>query len=137
MTLQDLKKAKMQAMKAHDADTVAGLNVVITKLMVLEKSGNGEITEQDVISAIRKSVKELQEEREGFIKANRQDSVDELTRQIAVVEAYLPKQLSVEEVEAIIDSLPDKSIPVVMRHFKTNYAGVVDMKIVSEVLKRK
>ncbi len=137
MTLQDLKKAKMQAMKAHDADTVAGLNVVITKLMILEKSGNGEISEQDVIAAIRKSVKELQEEREGFIKANRQENVDELTRQIAVVEEYLPKQLSVEEVEDIIDSLLDKSIPVVMRHFKTNYAGVVDMKMVSEVLKKK
>lgn len=137
MTLQDLKKAKMQAMKAHDADTVAGLNVVITKLMVLEKSGNGEITEQDVIAAIRKSVKELQEEREGFAKANRQENVDTLTRQIAVVEAYLPKQLSAEEVEAIIDSLPDKAVPNVMRHFKTNYAGVVDMKMVSEILKKK
>lgn len=137
MTLQDLKKAKMQAMKAHDADTVAGLNVVITKLMVLEKSGNGEVTEQDVIAAIRKSVKELQEEREGFAKANRQENVDTLTRQIAVVEAYLPKQLSAEEVEAIIDSLPDKTVPNVMRHFKTNYAGVVDMKMVSEILKKK
>lgn len=136
MTLQDLKKEKIVAMKNHDKDAVAGLNVVIAKLMILEKSGNGEITETDVANAVKKSIKELQEEREGFENAGRADSVLSLTNQINAVEKYLPKQLSEEEITAIIDSLPDKSVPFVMRHFKANYDGLVDMKLVSTLLKK-
>lgn len=135
MTLQDLKKAKIVAMKAHDNDTVKGLNVVISLLMVQEKSGNGELTDADVTNAIRKAMKELKEEREGFIKANRTEEVDSLTNQITAVEAYLPKQLTAEQIKEIILSLEDKSVPSVMRHFKANYPGTVDMKLVGEILK--
>lgn len=136
MTLQDLKKAKIVAMKAHDNDTVTGLNVVISMLMIQEKSGNGTLTDSDVNAAIKKAVKELKEEREGYQKAGRQDEVDSLTKQIQAVEAYLPKQLSEEEIAAVINTLEDKSVPAVMRHFKANYAGSVDMRLVSEVLKK-
>ncbi len=136
MTLQDLKKEKIVAMKNHDKDVVAGLNVVIAKLMILEKSGNGDITETDVANAVKKSIKELQEERDGFEKAGRAESVLSLNNQIAAVEKYLPKQLSEEEITAIIESLPDKSVPFVMRHFKANYDGLVDMKLVASLLKK-
>lgn len=136
MILQDLKKAKIVAMKAHDNETVTGLNVVISLLMLQEKSGNGTLTDNDVNAAIKKAVKELKEEREGYEKAGRQSDVDSLTKQIQAVEAYLPKQLNEEEIAAVINTLEDKSVPSVMRHFKANYAGTVDMKLVSEVLKK-
>ena len=135
MTLQDLKKAKMQEMKARNADAVTGLNVVIAKLMLLEKSGKGEITDADVNQAIQKSIKELQEEKEGFAKAGRAESVASLEAQIKAVQAYLPKQLSAEEIKDIILGLDDKSVPSVMRYFKEKYQGQVDMKEVSVVLK--
>ena len=41
MTLADLKKEKIEAMKKHDKDAVAALNVVISKLMLLEKKWKG------------------------------------------------------------------------------------------------
>lgn len=135
MTLADLKKAKMQEMKARNTDAVTGLNVVIAKLMLLEKSGKGEITDADVVQAIQKSIKELQEEKAGFEKAGRAESVASLEAQIKAVEAYLPKQLSQEEIKNIIMGLEDKSVPSVMRYFKQNYQGQVDMKLVSETLK--
>lgn len=136
MTLQDLKKAKMQEMKARNTDAVTGLNVVIAKLMLLEKSGNGEITDADVNQAIQKSIKELQEEKAGFEKAGRAESVASLEAQIKAVQAYLPKQLSEDEIKDIISGLEDKTVPSVMRYFKANYQGQVDMKTVSEVLKK-
>ena len=43
--------------------------------------------------------------------------------------------LSAEEIKVIIDGLEDKSIPSVMKHFKANYNGQVDMRLVQEVLK--
>ena len=135
MTLNDLKKAKMVEMKARNNDAVTGLNVVIAKLMLLEKSGKGEITDADVVQAIQKSIKELQEEKEGFQKAGRAESVASLEAQIKAVEAYLPKQLTEEEIKEIILKLEDRSVPSVMRYFKQNYQGKVDMKLVSDTLK--
>ena len=40
-----------------------------------------------------------------------------------------------DEIKEIINSLPDKSIPFVMKHFKANYNGKVDMRLVQEALK--
>ena len=57
MTLQELKKEKIEAMKARDKEAVTALNVIINKLMLIEKSGKGEVTELDVTSAIKKTKK--------------------------------------------------------------------------------
>lgn len=138
MKIDDFKKVKIEAMKAHDKDAVAALNVVINKLMLagIEKKAAGEeMTDADVTKILQKTVNELAEEREGFVKAGRAETVASLDRQLETVKKYLPKLLSAEEIKAIIEKLDDKSVPSVMKHFKTNYAGKVDMKLVGEVLK--
>ena len=56
-------------------------------------------------------------------------------RNIETVKKYLPKLLSEDEIKAIILSLEDRSLPVVMKHFKSEYAGKVDMRLVGNVLK--
>ena len=84
---------------------------------------------------LQKTVNELAEEREGFVKAGRAETVASLDRQLETVKKYLPKLLSAEEIKEIIEKLEDKTVPSVMKHFKTNYAGKVDMKLVGEVLK--
>lgn len=43
--------------------------------------------------------------------------------------------LSAEKIKEIILSLPDKSVPAVMKHFKANYNGKCDMKLVNETLR--
>ena len=48
-----------------------------------------------------------------------------------ILTKYLPQMLSNDEIDAIIASLADKSIPSIMKHFKINYAGKVDMSAVS------
>ena len=52
-----------------------------------------------------------------------------------VPDCYLPKMLSEDEIKAEIKKLGDNSIPVVMKHFKQNFNGKVDMRLVQEVLK--
>jgi len=136
MTLQELKKEKIEAMKARDKEAVTALNVIINKLMLIEKSGKGEVTELDVTNAIQKTQKELLEERDAFEKAGRDDTVEALNKQIASIEKYLPKLLTAEEIDKIIKGLDDKSIPSVMRYFSANYAGKVDMKMVNEILRK-
>ena len=52
-----------------------------------------------------------------------------------ILEKYLPQMMSETEIRNIINGLEDKTVPSVMKHFKMNYAGKCDMKIVSDVLK--
>lgn len=139
MTLEFFKKQKVEAMKSHDKDAVSALNVIITKIMNLsiEKRAQGsEVTEADINGLLQKAEKELVEEREGFAKAGRDENVQSLTKQIEVIKQYLPKLLSKEEIVAIIAGLEDKSMPSVMKHFKQNYQGKVDMRLVQEIAKQ-
>lgn len=138
MKIEDFKKVKIEAMKAHDKDAVAALNVVINKLMLagIEKKAAGEeMTDADVTKILQKTVNELTEEREGFVKAGRTETVESLDKQLETVKKYLPKMLSDDEIKAIIGGLEDKATPAVMKYFKTNYAGKVDMREVGAVLK--
>lgn len=137
MTLEELKKEKIVAMKAKDADAVTAYNALISKLMLMATDPNHgkELTDADVVSAARKTENELKEERAGFEKAGRADTVASLDRQIATVKKYIPEMMSAERIKEIIESLPDRSVPAVMKHFKTNYAGQCDMKTVNETLR--
>ena len=138
MTLEEFKKQKIEMMKAHDKDGVSALNLIITKVMnlTIEKRSVGEeITDADIASLLKKAEKELIEEKEGFEKANRQENVISLTNQIETIKKYLPKMLSEEEIKNVIASLEDKSLPSIMKHFKINYQGKVDMKLVSDIAK--
>ena len=60
---------------------------------------------------------------------------DKIKLQRTAIEGYLPKMLTAEEIHEIILTLPDRSIPSVMRHFKSQYGSRVDMKMVSDELK--
>ncbi len=138
MTLEQFKKEKIEAMKQKDKEKVSALNVIITKIMSLtiEKRALGaDVTEQDVDTLLQKAEKELTEEREGFIKAGREENVKSLTAQIEIIKKYLPKLLSEEEIKNIIEGLDDKSIPSVMKHFKQNYQGKADMRLVNAIAK--
>lgn len=138
MLQDDIKKARIEAMKAKDKTTLNVLSVVLNKIMLatIEKREKGEtLTDADVVGILQKTVKELGDEREGFIKADRPEKVAELDAQIATVNGFLPKMMSAEEIAAVIMTLEDKSVPAVMRYFKAEYAGKCEMRTVSEVLK--
>ena len=52
-----------------------------------------------------------------------------------ILSAYLPKQMTEDEIRAEIAKLDDKKVPSVMKHFKANFAGKCDMGLVSKVCK--
>lgn len=138
MLQDDIKKARIEAMKAKDKTTLNVLSVVLNKIMLatIDKREKGEtLTDADVVGILQKTVKELGDEREGFVKADRPEKVAELDAQIATVNGFLPKMMSAEEIAAVIMTLEDKSVPAVMRYFKAEYAGKCEMRTVSEVLK--
>lgn len=138
MLIDTIKKENMIALKEKDQDKRAVLSVIINKYMVLgyeAKAKGKELTDLDLIQIINKTTKELEEEKAGYIQANRPESVSKIDYQIKAISSYLPKMMSEEEIKNIILSLEDKSIPSVMKHFKQNYAGKCDMGLVNKVLK--
>lgn len=138
MNLEQFKKEKIEMMKAHDKDATSALNLIITKIMSLtieKRSVGEEVTEADIVSILKKSEKELIEEKEGFEKAGRSENVLSLENQIKVIKKYLPEMLSAEKIKEIIGGLEDKTLPSIMKFFKINYNGKVDMKLVSDIAK--
>ncbi len=138
MTLDTFKKEKVEMMKARDKDSTSALNLIITKIMnlTIEKRAVGEeVTEADINTLLKKAEKELIEEKEGFEKAGREENVKSLENQILTIQKYLPKMLSSDEIKKVISGLEDKTLPSIMKHFKTNYQGLADMKLVSEIAK--
>lgn len=138
MLYDQIKKANVEAMKNKDAVARSIYSVVLNKLMleVIKKREKGqEIDDADVSNNLQKTIKELSEEKENYAKVGNNEEVEKITTQIATLEKFLPKMLSKQEIADIINSLDDKSIPSVMKHFKANYNGKCDMRLVQEVLR--
>lgn len=139
MLKDDIKNARIQAMKAHDKTVSGVLSVVLNKIMLAEielRAKGAELKDADVIQVLQKCEKELLEERAGFEKAGRVEKTEDLDKQIAAVKVFMPKMMDEKEISEVISSLEDKSVPAVMRYFKAEYAGKCDMRLVSEVLKK-
>ena len=138
MLIDQIKKENMLALKNKEVNKRAVLSVIINKYMVLgyeAKAKGKELTDLDLVQIINKTLKELEEEKASYEKANRADSVKNIEEQISCISSYLPKMMSEGEIKTIILSLEDKSVPNVMKHFKQNYAGKCDMGLVNKVLK--
>ena len=138
MIEEQIKKANIEAMKNKDTVGRAFYSVLMNKIL-LEKIAKGQrdsvLADADVSNIIQKLIKELNEEKENYAKVGNAEEVASISKQIELASGYLPKMLSKEEIKDIILKLDDKSIPTVMKHFKANYNGKVDMRTVQEVLK--
>lgn len=136
MLIDEIKKDNVQAMKDHDSVARAIFGVVMNKVLLnsieLKKDGK-EQADSDVVQIIQKTIKELTEERESYLKVKNETEAGNIAKQIEIISKYLPKMMTEEEIKTVINSLEDKSIPTVMKHFKANYAGKVDMSLVSKI----
>lgn len=138
MIEEQIKKANIEAMKNKDTVARAFYSVLMNKIL-LEKIAKGDrekpLADADVSNIIQKVIKELNEEKENYAKVGNTQEAQSIERQIEIASGYLPKMLTKEEIKEIILKLDDKTIPTVMKHFKANYNGKVDMRLVQEVLK--
>lgn len=138
MLYEDIKKANIQAMKDKDVVARSFYSVLLNKIMlenIKKREKGGEVDDSDIANILQKTIKELDEEKDNYAKVGNSEEVASIARQIEIAKGYLPKQLTAEEIKEVILSLEDRSVPSVMKHFKANYNGKCDMKLVQEVLK--
>ncbi len=139
MIIEKIKNDSIQALK--DKDTIARniLSVVLNKIKLAEiakREKQEQITDADIVQILQKAIKELEEEKVNYEKVNNTLEIASVKKQIEILKKFLPQMLSESEITKIINSLADKSVPNVMKTFKSQYAGKVDMRLVSEVIKK-
>ena len=138
MLIDEIKKAKIVAMRDKDADARAVYDIVVNKYLLqsiaLRESGK-EISDVDMIQIIMKTLKELADEKENFLKVGRLETAKGIEHQEEVLKKYLPQMMNEEEIRNEISKLEDKSMPSIMKHFKTNFQGKVEMSLVSKIAK--
>ncbi len=136
MIIDEINKDNVQAMKDHDALARAIFGVVKNKILLASieaKKDGKELQDSDVVQILQKTIKELTEEKENYIRAKNMVEAENIEKQKAMISKYLPKMLSEDEIRSIIAGMEDKSIPSVMKKFKSEYAGKVDMALVNKI----
>lgn len=136
--LEDLKNA----MKNQDKETLSTIRMLKGALQLEEINKKQELTDDEVITIVGKQIKTRKESILEFEKAGRTDLADKTKAEIVILEKYLPEQLSLEEVNKIIDEAFDKIKPTSMKDMKDLMSyinplvkGKADMGYVSKSIK--
>jgi len=132
------------AMKARETEKLAALRLLLSEVKRREVDERITLDDGGVIAVVEKMLKQRKDSISQFEKAARQDLADKEKAEVAILEAYLPQQLSAAEVDAIIAeaiaSTGAKSgadMGKVMGVVKPRLAGRADMGKVSGLVKSK
>ncbi|PCE63381.1 GatB/YqeY domain-containing protein [Sediminicola luteus] len=146
MSLQSRVMEEMKAaMKAKDTVALEALRAIKSALL-LQKSeaGSAELTETDEIKLVQKLVKQRKDSAAIFTEQGRNDLAEPELAQVAVLEKFLPEQLSEEEIEKVVVMTIDalgatnmKDMGKVMGAVNKELAGQADGKTISKIVKEK
>lgn len=108
----------------------------------IAKRGKGDLTDDDIVSILSTMVKQRKESVDQYVAAKRQDLADKENREIGIIQEYLPKQLSSEELEAVIRATIQetgvssmKEIGKLMKDLMPKVKGKADGKAVNQKIK--
>lgn len=96
------------AMKAKDKETLAVLRMIKTAVQAAEIDKKEELNAEEELTILAREAKQRRESLAEFVKAGRDELVAKTETEIEIVERYLPKQLSVEEVKEVIATVAEK-----------------------------
>ena len=141
MLRDNLKKESIEALKSHDQRLVDVLRFLISLIDKKElQLPSGEMTENDEIGVLRKELKNKEESREMFLKANRMDLVEQLDFEIEIVKVYLPAEISKEQIEKVVDEIiaeKGNNFGLVIKEVMVKLAGAVDGGVIAGIVKEK
>ena len=96
------------AMKAKDKETLAVLRMIKTAVQAAEIDKKEALNPEEELTILAREAKQRRESLAEFVKAGRDELVAKTEAEIEIVERYLPKQLSVEEVKEVIATIAEK-----------------------------
>ncbi|MEZ4811593.1 MAG: GatB/YqeY domain-containing protein [Allomuricauda sp.] len=147
MGLQEKVMTEMKAaMKAKDTITLESLRAIKSAILLAktDKGASGELTEEDEVKLVQKLVKQRKDSAAIYSEQGRQDLAEPELAQAAVIEKFLPEQLTDEEIEKVvvmtIDSIGASGMQDmgrVMGIVTKELAGQADGKTISNIVRAK
>ena len=130
------------AMIAKEKEKLAALRDIKSKLLLEATSGSGEVSEEAAMKIVMKLHKQRMETYELYVKENREDLAADEIFQAKVIEQYLPKMMTEEEIKAEVTAAiaqtgasGPQEMGKVMGVLTSKLAGKADGKVISTLVK--
>ena len=135
-----------EALKAKDKNTYPTLRLIVSAIKDAEIAGRSkgikEIKDSDIISLLKKMIKQRNESCEVYEKAGRKELLEDEKKEITVINSFLPKQLNDEETKKLcqdviksVNASSMKDMGKVMGVLKSKYSEKLDFSKVSSIIK--
>ena len=143
--IEELRADSIQALKGGDSFKLEAIRFLLSSIHNAEiekrtKSGEGNLTDEEVVSVLNKESKKRREAIEIYAGAGRKDLEEKETRELEIIKSYLPEGLTAAEIESVIDkalAAGPKPFGEVMKEVMKEVAGRADSKTVSDLVKEK
>ena len=140
--LDDLNAALKEALKSRDDIRVSVIRMIKASLKNREIEKMGSLTDDEILSVLSTLAKQRRESIEQFAAAGRTDLAEKETKELEIVQSYLPKQLSQQELDSIIRAAISESgasslndLGKVMKVLMPRVKGIADGKAVNQRVK--
>ena len=141
-----IEKKLNQALKAKDKNTYPTLRLVVSAIKDAEiagrTKGQKEISDSNITTILKKMIKQRNESCEVYKKAGRNELLENETKEIEIINAFLPKQLSEDETKKIcadvvksVGASSMKDMGKVMGALKSKHSDTLDFSRVSSIIK--
>lgn len=145
MTLSErINNDLKEAMKSKDSFRLSVIRMVKGAMQLAKPNPREELTDDDVITVISKQIKMRNDSIKEFEAAGRSDLVEQNKKEIEILNTYMPKQLSEEELTEIIDKVfeevkptSQKDMGLIMKNISPLVKGKADMSLVNKLVKGK
>ncbi len=145
MNLQaEISAALKDAMRAKDEAKLASLRLVLTAIKNREKEVRRSLENPEIISLISTQIKQRKESIDYYRKAGRDDLVKAEESELQILQAYMPEELSAEEMSQALDEVISevgavsiKDMGKVMKAAMAKLAGRADGRVINEMVKAK
>ena len=143
---EQIEKKLNQALKEKDKNTYPTLRLIVSTIKDAEIANRSkekkDISDSDIMGILKKMIKQRNESCEVYKKAGRTELLDNETKEINVINAFLPKQLNNEETRKIceeaiksVGATSMKDMGKIMGVLKSKYADTLDFSKVNLVIK--
>ena len=143
MTLSErINNDLKEAMKNKDSFKLGVIRMVKGAMQLEKPNPREELTDDDVIKVLSKQIKMRKEAITQFEVAGREDLVQQNKKELEILNSYMPEQLSLEELNNIIDKVFDevkptsvKDMGLIMKSLSPLIKGKADMSLVNQIIK--
>ena len=144
-----LSAALKTAMKGKDAPTVSTLRLIMAALKDRDIAARGKgnkdgIPEEEILGLLQSMIKQRRDSIALYEKGGRMELAQQEAEEIAIIEEYLPQQMSDDDIAAAIDAVIEdagaatlKDMGKVMAGLKEKHAGSMDFSMASAMVKER